>query len=172
MMRSTTWGAVLAVPAVLVIGLTAVPAGADAGRRVPECTNAELVASYHAAGAGMSHTYGRIVLRNESDHACSTRGYGGLSYVGHGDGSQIGAAATREPSRVRTVVVRPGDRVTGAVSETAAAAYPRRRCHPVHVDGFRVYLPDETRSQYVAHPTTGCRNARVHLLSHRAFHRA
>ena len=167
-MRSTMWGAAAAV---VVLGLTSVPAGATAERGVPECTNAELVASYHAGGAATSHRYGRIVLKNESGHACSTRGYGGLSYVGHGDGTQIGAAAERERSRVRTIVVHPGQKVVSRVSETDASPFPRHRCRPAHVDGFRVYVPDETASQYIPHPTTGCRNARVHLLSHKAYRR-
>jgi uncharacterized protein DUF4232 len=171
MMRSTTWGAAVAALAVAALGLTTAPAGADSARTVRECTNAELVASYHNTGAGMNHSYGRIVLKNVSRHACTTRGYGGLSYVGHGDGTQIGAAATREKSRVRTIVVHPGERVVSAVDEISADPYPRRTCRPAHVDGFRVYLPDETRSQYIAHPTTGCRNTRVHLLSHKAYRR-
>ena len=165
----TMWGAALAVG---VLGLTGVPAVATGARAVPECTNAELVASYHQAGAGMSHEYGRIVLTNESDHACSIRGYGGLSYVGGGDGTQVGAAADRDRSRVRTVVVHPGQKVASAVTATDYSPYPKHRCRPAPVDGFRVYLPDETRSQYVPHATTGCRSHRVHLLSHKAYRRA
>ena len=168
-MRSMTWGAALAA---VVLGMTGVPTGASAARGVPECTNAELVASYHGTDAATSHRYGRIVLKNESERACSIRGYGGLSYVGHGDGTQIGAAADRDPSRVRTVVVQPGEKVVSAVSAAVASAYPRHRCRPAHVNGFRVYLPDETRSQFVQHSTTGCRNERVHLLSHKAYRRA
>ena len=111
------------------------------------------------------------MLRNTSDRACTVRGYGGLSYVGGGDGTQVGAAADRTPSRVRPIVVRPGERVVSPIAETAAAPYPRHRCRPRHVDGFRVYLPDETRSQFVPHPTTGCRDKRVHLLEHHAYRR-
>ena len=164
-MRSMTWGAALAA---LVLGMTGVPAVASA-RGLPECTNAELVASYHGTDAATSHRFGRIVLTNESDRVCTIRGYGGLSYVGHGDGTQIGAAADRDPSRVRTIAVEPGEKVVSAVSATVASAYPRHRCRPAHVNGFRVYLPDETRSQFVRHSTTGCRNHRVHLLSHKAY---
>ncbi|MGY2700481.1 DUF4232 domain-containing protein [Nocardioides sp. HB32] len=165
----TMWGAALAA---VVLGVTGVPAVATGAQGVPECTNAELVASYHQTGAGMSHEYGRIVLTNRSDHACTVRGYGGLSYVGGGDGTQIGAAADRAKSRVRTVVMHAGGKVVSAVTATDTSPFPRHRCRPAHVDGFRVYLPDETRSQYVAHPTTGCRNTRVHLLSHKAYRRA
>ena len=155
----------------LVVAGLVVPSGAGQAATVPACTNAELHASYRRTDAGMSHRYGRIVLKNVSDQACRTGGYGGLSYVGGGDGTQIGAAADRVPGRVRTIVVRPGQRVVSAVSETVASVYPRRECRPAHVDGFRVYIPNETRSQYVEHPTTGCRNDRVHLLSHKAYRR-
>ncbi|MDF1606020.1 DUF4232 domain-containing protein [Nocardioides sp. YIM 152315] len=147
----------------LAAGLTILTAHA-AGP--PECTNAHLKASYRGGDAGMSHRYGWIVLRNVSDRACRIEGYGGLSYVGGGDGTQVGAAATRAKGRTPSTVVRPGHRVSSPVAETLAAPYPKRRCRPAHVDGLRVYLPDETRSQFVRHPGTGCRNERVHLLEH------
>src|SRR6478735_7947475 len=138
--------------ALTVLGAGLVPAGAADARAVAECTNAELVASYHATDAGMSHQYGRLVLKNVSDHACRTGGYGGVSYVGGGDGTQVGAPADREPGHVRSIVVRPGEKVSSLVSETDAGVYPRRECRPAKVDGFRVYLPNETRSQFVKHP--------------------
>jgi hypothetical protein len=159
--------------ALVVAGvLVAMPATAGTvDRAVRECSNAELTASYHASDAAMSHQYGRIVLTNTSDHACSTGGYGGLSYVGGGDGTQIGAPADRTKSKVRQLVVRPGERVVSPVVEVAAGAYGRHQCRPAKVEGFRIYLPNETRSQFIAHPTTGCRKDAVHLLSHKAFRR-
>lgn len=160
---------VLAAVVLLVGGLLVTPQAQ--AQSIGQCTNAELKASYRSSGAGLSHHYGRIVLRNVSGHACRTGGYGGVSYVGHGDGTQIGAAAERTRSRVRTLVVRPGQRVVSALDETSVAPYPRHRCRPAHVDGFRIYLPNATRSQYVVHPTTGCRNHRVHLLAHKAYRR-
>ena len=166
-MRTTRLAAAAAALAVVGVGL--VPTGAADARAVGECTNAELVASYHATDAGMSHQYGKIVLKNVSDHACRTGGYGGLSYVGGGDGTQIGAPATRVPGHVRSIVVRPGQRVASRISETDAGVYPRRECRPAHVDGFRVYLPNETHSQYIPHPTTGCRNDRVTLITQKFY---
>jgi hypothetical protein len=162
-----------AVLGVLVAGLVVPTASvaADAATPAP-CTNAELRASYHGTDAAMSHRYGKLVLTNISDHACRTGGYGGLSYVGGGDGTQIGAAADRVPGKVRSFVVHPGEKVVSAVSETDATVYPRRECRRAHVDGFRVYLPNETASQFIAHPTIGCRDERVHLLSHKAYRRA
>ena len=162
-----------AVLGVLVAGLVVPSASVAAEAAVPApCTNAELKASYHRTDAGMSHRYGKLVLTNVSDHACRTGGYGGLSYVGGGDGTQVGAPADREPGKVRSIVVHPGEKVVSVVSETDATVYPRRECRRAAVDGFRVYLPNQTESQYVAHPTTGCRDDGVHLLSHQAYRHA
>jgi hypothetical protein len=141
------------------------------GRSVPECTNADLTATYRGGDAATSHVYGRIVLTNTSDHACFTGGYGGLSYVGGGNGTQIGAAADRQPGTVNHYVLAPGERVHSRVVETSYAPYPKKKCQPRHVDGFRVYVPDETLSQYIPHPTTGCANTAVHLLAHKPYRR-
>ena len=149
-----------------VAGLPAQAAG------TPLCTNADLTASYHGGEGAAGTVYGRIVLRNTSDHACHTGGYGGISYVGHGDGTQIGAPARRiDRSDVATYVLRPGQRLRSPIGETEALNYPRKRCHPAHVDGFRIYVPNATASQYVVHPTTGCRNAKVHLLVQKPYRR-
>lgn len=167
-----TRAAAVALTGLLGAGALVGPAStahASSADSLPRCGNADLRASYHARDAGAGHRYGVIALTNVSDQACVTRGYGGLSYVGHGDGTQIGAAATRTRSRALTVVVEPGRRVRSVVDEAVAQNYPRRRCHPRHVDGFRVYVPDATRSQYVEHPTTGCASSRVHLVSHKAY---
>jgi hypothetical protein len=143
---------------------------AEGERGRPECTNANLTAKYKASDAATSHYYGRIILRNTSDHTCWVRGYGGLSYVGHGNGTQIGAAADRIPSRKPRTVLEPGEKVRSRVVETSYAPYPKKECRPTKVDGFRVYIPDETRSQFIPHETTGCANPEVHLLAHKAYH--
>ena len=172
-MRVGTWSGVATMVAGCVAGavVAMAPSGtAAAGERTTaECTNADLTASYHGGDAAMSHVYGRIVLRNTSDATCWVRGYGGLSYVGGGNGTQVGAAADRTPGPKPKVVLAPGDKVRSAVVETSSAPYPKRRCRPTEVDGFRVYLPDETRSQFIAHKTTGCANPDVHLLAHKAY---
>jgi hypothetical protein len=152
----------------LLLPATAVSAG---GSVPPACHNVDLRASYQAADSATGHRYGRIVLRNVSGHRCRTGGYGGLSYVGGGDGTQIGAPADRTPSPLRSIVLRPRQRVISQVVEVVADVYSPRECRPAPVDGFRVYVPNATRAQYVRHPTTGCRNPDLHLISHRAYRR-
>lgn len=135
----------------------------------PECTNAELTASYAGGQGAAGHVLGRIVLRNTSDQSCWVQGYGGLFYVGGSHGRQVGAAADRTKSPTPRTLVAPGERVRSQVDETSTGPYSDQQCHPRKVAGFRVYLPDETRSQFVAHPTTGCADTDVHLLSHQAY---
>lgn len=163
----TVLAAASAAAAMSVLG----PPSTATARAVPHCTNADLVASYHHryGDEGMNQTWGWIVLRNRSGHRCVTGGFGGLSYVGHGDGTQIGAAATRTGRPARSYVLKPGQRLRSRVHEVNAGVYDRSTCHPRHVDGFRVYVPNARRSQYVVHPTTGCASTSVHLIDHRAY---
>lgn len=143
------------------------PAPAD--RKTPKCTNADLKAGYRATDAGAGSRFGEITLTNVSDRACALGGFGGLSYVGGGDGTQVGAPAARE-GKWRTVIMKPGQVAVSEVSESTAENYPASACKPTEVDGFRVYVPDSYDSQFVRHETTGCADKNVSLLSHHAFH--
>lgn len=154
--------------ALAVSGLLA-PTPADAA--TPACTNSDLAASYHRHDAGAGHTYGWIALRNISGHACHTGGYGGVSYVGDGNGTQIGAPAVRLKGKVATYVLQPGQRLRSPIDEVTAQNYPRNKCRPRHVDGFRIYVPNATTSQFVKHATTGCRNHHVKLIHQKPYRR-
>jgi hypothetical protein len=142
--------------------ITALPATASG---TPSCTNSDLSASYRHSDDGAGHRFGFLVLRNTSGHRCHTGGYGGVSYVGDGNGTQIGAPAVRtDASAVATYVLAPGQRLRSPLDEVRASNFPGTRCRRAHVDGFRVYVPNATRSQYVPHATTGCRNHHVKLI--------
>lgn len=154
-----------------LVGTLAPAAHATAPAAVPHCGNADLAVSYRYSDSAMSHRFGWVVMRNRSSHDCVTGGFGGLSYVGHGNGTQIGAASVRVGGPARMHVLAPGQRLRSAISEATALVYPRGTCRPTHVDGFRVYVPDATRSQYVAHPTTGCANPKVELIQDKAYRR-
>jgi uncharacterized protein DUF4232 len=171
-MHTLTSRVLTSAAAIAVAAGTALSGPAATAASTPACGNTDLTASYHGGGGAAGTFYGWIVLRNTSGHTCHTGGYGGISYVGHGDGTQIGASARRQDaSAVRTYVLQPGQRLRSRIGETEAANYPRKRCHPAHVDGFRVYVPNATTSQYVVHPRTGCRNAKVHLLFQKPYRR-
>jgi hypothetical protein len=150
-------------------GVASAVCSASGCPEVKRCWNWHLTASYKRGDSAAGHAYGWIRLTNTSGKACVIRGYGGLSYVGDGDGTQIGAAADRTPGKRPTRILYPGDRVRSQVGETSAGAYSDEECDPAGVDGFRVYAPGAKKSQYVPHPTTGCRNKDVHLLEHKAY---
>jgi len=157
--------------AVVLLAAAVVPLPGAQAAAPRACTNAALHATYRATDSGASHRFGRIVLKNRSSHSCRTGGYGGVSYVGFGNGTLVGAAADRDAGTVRTIVLRPGQRVVSDISETVAGAFSSAQCQPVAVDGFRVYVPNATKSQFIAHHTTGCRNSTVHLITHKPYAR-
>lgn len=160
---------------VAAAGLALVGPATAAGARpaaAPHCTNADLAVSFHhkRGGEAMNQRWGWLVIRNRSGHRCVTGGFGGVSYVGHGDGTQIGAAARRTGTG-HSYALRPGQRLRSLVHEVNADVYDRSACHPRHVDGFRVYVPNATKSQFVRHSTTGCAVKKVHLIDHGAYAR-
>ena len=169
-MTSRLAGGIGAVLVLMVASLSAAAPAEGSSTRAPWCSNADLVAGYRHSDSGAGHVWGWIVLRNRSAHACRTGGFGGIAYVGDGDGTRIGAPADRTGTAT-TYLLQPGQRVRSLLQETRAANYPAARCRPHPVDGLRIYVPDSTRSQYVAHATTGCLDADIHLLTHQAYRR-
>ena len=98
-MRVPFWSGLATVVAGSVAGgvMMLAPSGTAAtgqagvpGSSTAECTKANLSAKYKGGDAAMSHVYGWIVLRNTSEDSCYVKGYGGLSYVGGGNGTQSG----------------------------------------------------------------------------------
>lgn len=173
-MRVPFWSGLATVVAGSLLGgvMMLAPSGTAATGQagVAECSKANLSATYKGGDAAMSHVYGRIILRNTSEDTCFVKGYGGLSYVGGGNGTQVGAPADRTPTATPKTVLEPGDKVRSAIVETSYAPYSKMECQPTKVDGFRVYVPDETRSIFIQHRTTGCANPKIHLLEHKAYH--
>lgn len=144
-------------------------AGASESAAGPEaCTAAQLSLLVRPAegGGAAGSAYTEVVLTNSSDDTCTTGGFGGVSYVGGGDGSQIGAPARRvDEDQVETLTLAPGQAAVQLLRESHAENYSRADCDPVAVDGLRIYPPNETHSLYAAHPTTGCANRSIELLS-------
>lgn len=139
----------------------------------PACTSADLHVSYHPLGAAAGSLYGAMRYRNVTGHSCRTGGYGGLSFVGHGDGTQIGAAAVRAPGTpVPSFVLRPGQRAVSRVQIARTANYDPATCRPTRVDGFRVYVPNSRVAQFVAYRTTACASTTIVRFGAQLSHQA
>ena len=130
------------------------------------CTTKDLRVSLTGGEGAAGSTYYELTLTNTSGHPCRTGGFGGVSMVGDGNGTQIGAPADRtEPGKVRAITLRPDGRATATLRVTNAENYSPSKCDPAPAEGFRVYPPNETHATYVARGSTGCRNDTVHLLT-------
>jgi len=111
--------------------------------------------------------YPFLVLTNKGSTACTVKGYPGVSFVGNGNGTQLGAAATREAAgiTITTLTLAPGQSAHSQLSITVAGNYDPTTCKPKAADGLRVYPPDETHSLFIASTTyTACQNASVVLI--------
>lgn len=146
---------------------TSAPAAATS-TGVGACLVAQLTATLGAgAGGGAGHMYPFLVLTNKGTTACTVRGYPGVSFVGNGSGTQLGAAATREAAgiTITTLTLAPGQSAHSQLSITVAGNYDPATCKPKAADGLRVYPPAETHSLFVASTTyTACQNAAVVLM--------
>lgn len=119
------------------------------------------------SGSGAGHSYPVLVLTNKGATSCTVRGYPGVSFVGNGNGTQLGAPAVREAAGIpiATVTIAPGASAHAQLSITMAGNYDATLCKPKAADGLRVYPPDETHSIFLA--TTGytaCQSTSVLLL--------
>ena len=86
--------------------------------------------------------------------AARCAGFPGVSYVGGGNGTQVGQAATRTDDAVKTRTLAPGKSAKAALRRTQPGNYGDD-CRQTKVDGFRVYPPGSTESAFVAFTTTG-----------------
>lgn len=107
-----------------------------------------------------------LVLTNTGPTACELQGWPGVSFVGDGNGTQLGAAATMDrfsPHAAITVPPKGSAHVPLRISD--AEDYAKAHCRPAKADGLRVYAPGETRSIFVrTKGLTACRNKDVQLL--------
>lgn len=138
------------------------------------CGTSELSGSINSdTGGGTAGGYEvALVLTNTGSRTCTIEGYPGVSFVGDGNGTQLGAAARRGPGTpVAPVRLAPGTSVTSSLLISEAGNYDSATCRPSGVDGFRVYPPDNTASLFIRYPQpTACRSAQVSLLTVDAVH--
>jgi hypothetical protein len=141
---------------------SASPVGGGSGTR---CAVGALRIRYadDEGGGGAGSVTGTFTFTNTGSTACTLAGFPGVSYVGGGNGTQVGQPATRTGDAVRTRTLEPGRSVKAALRRTQPRNYGDA-CQEAKVDGFRVYPPDSTESAFVAFKTTGFRSTDAPLL--------
>lgn len=111
--------------------------------------------------------YPVLVLTNKSNAACTVKGYPGVSFVGSGNGIQLGAAASRDAGgiAITTLTLAHGESAHSQLNITVAGNYGPATCKPKAADGLRIYPPDETHSLFIASTAyTACQNASIVLI--------
>jgi len=134
------------------------------------CAAADLTGAVQdtAGGGAAGSVIVDLVLTNSSSTPCLLHGTPGVSYVGHGNGTQLGAAASRSGmSTAPTITLAPGDSAAAPLRETHAENYSG--CTQVPADGLRVYPPGATDALFVPQKTTACSNADIVLLDVKAL---
>lgn len=114
-------------------------------------------------GAGAGSVYGTLTFTNTGSATCTLRGFPGVSYVGGGNGTQVGQAATRTDDKPTTKTLAPGKKAKAALRRSQPGNYGSS-CQSTKVDGLRVYPPGSTQSAFVAFKTTGCKSTSAPLL--------
>jgi len=134
------------------------------------CNASMLAGSVDDTGGGAAgHIYMKLIVKNTSSQTCIIDGYPGVSLVGSGNGTQIGAPADRDatlPSE-GPVTLNPGATATAQLRYTQAGDY--QNCTQKPADGLRVYPPSATDALFIAHPLTGCSESSIVLLTIGAF---
>jgi hypothetical protein len=138
---------------------SAAPAGAAA------CSSSNLRISLGNGGAGAGTDFTVIDFTNSGGAPCTLYGFPGVSLT-NSSGAQIGAAATRNPSKASTLVtLAPGAKASAELGVANAENYPAATCKPAAAAQLKVFPPNQTQAIEVAFTTTGCAVSSTHQLS-------
>lgn len=142
------------------------PAQPQAGAH---CAASQLSGAVSTSEGAAGSSILQLTVTNSSSVMCVLDGYPGVSMVGNGNGTQIGAAAQRDASRPSPgpIQLEPGAQASLLMKVSTAQNYPN--CNPHAVDGFRVYPPSATDALFVNFKTTGCTAEDVKLMQIGAF---
>jgi len=126
---------------------------------VPACSPSGLTAAVPSGtgGAAAGSTYYPLNLTNHSGKSCYLYGYPGVSFVTSPSGSQVGAAASRNPAVApATVVLAPGQTAHVTVQVVDAMNYSTSACKPVTAHWLKIYPPGQFGALYVKFTATTC----------------
>jgi hypothetical protein len=138
---------------------SAAPAGAAA------CSSSNLRISLGNGGAGAGTDFTVIDFINSGGAPCTLYGFPGVSLT-NSSGAQIGAAATRNPSKASTLVtLAPGAKASAELGVANAENYPAAACKPTTSAQMKVFPPNQTQAVEVAFTTMGCAVSSTHQLS-------
>lgn len=139
--------------------------GGTASAGTAACASANLRISLAAGGAAAGTDFTIVDFTNNGSMPCTIYGFPGVS-LANSSGAQIGAAATRNPSKPSApVTLAPGAKASAEVGVANAGNYPAANCKPTPSARLKVFPPNQTQAIEVPFATTGCALASAHQLS-------
>jgi hypothetical protein len=122
------------------------------------------------SGNGMNQQHVAIIVTNTGSASCTLQGWPGVSLVGKGNGTQLGAAAQFDRSTPHpTVTIAAGGKTQAPLDYVDAAVYDPGECQPTNADGLRVYPPGSRAALFVPDPLQACASTTHDLLTVGAF---
>ena len=139
---------------------TATPTVAQpAGNGLCRAKDVQLSLGQGDAGAGSA--YRPLLIKNVSAGPCVIQGFPGVSYVAGADGHQVGKDAFREGTKGNAVKLNPGQTAVADIQFVNVQNFDPGTCRPTPVRGLRIYLPQETASNFVPSEGTGCAGTKI-----------
>ena len=131
----------------------------------PSCSTSNLRITLGNGGAGAGTDFTVLDFTNSGTSACTLYGFPGVSLTDSA-GTQIGAAATRNPSTAATLIrLAPGAKANAALGVANAENYPTSVCKPTTAAQLKVYPPNQTQTTELPFDVNGCTVAGTHQLS-------
>jgi Protein of unknown function (DUF4232) len=153
--------AIAAAAALIPVATLAATASASAGAATagpPRCSTAGLVVWMNTQGSGAAGSvFYTLKFTNLSGHACTLRGYPGVSAVSLG-GRRLGSPAAWGPPGAPVVRLARGATAYAVLqySDVVTSNSGPQPCDAATAAGLRVYPPDQTTSKIVPFPLTAC----------------
>jgi hypothetical protein len=125
------------------------------------CKAGDVKLSLGQGDAGAGSVYRPLLITNSSSKPCTIQGFPGVSYVAGSDGHQVGKDAFREGTKGNAVKLNPGQTAAADIQFVNVGNFDPGTCQPTSVKGLRIYLPQETASNFVPNEGTGCASTKI-----------
>jgi hypothetical protein len=125
------------------------------------CKAGDVKLSLGQGDAGAGSVYRPLLITNAASRPCLIQGFPGVSYVAGPDGHQVGKDAFREGTKGNAVKLDPGQTAAADIQFVNVRNYDPATCQPTPVKGLRIYLPQETASNFVPADGTGCASTKI-----------
>ncbi|MCR6486340.1 DUF4232 domain-containing protein [Amycolatopsis sp. OK19-0408] len=125
------------------------------------CKAGDVQLSLGQGDAGAGSVYRPLLIKNTSAKPCEIQGFPGVSYVAGNDGHQVGKDAFREGTKGNAVKLNPGQSAAADIQFVNVRNFDSGTCQPTAVKGLRIYLPQETASNFVPTDGTACASTKI-----------